>query len=163
MTLRKAGWSLTCPVRVSPWISTCTRAVDSRSRNCLPLRAAIPGTVPSAHGRTSSLGPAGHVLAGAEELADRDRSRGRLAHGRTGAPRLGPARRAVRRRAAHAVHLLRGPARALERPERRRAAPAAAGAGVQHRVGRGRADLAAGPRRAALADRLPGVHAGQRG
>src|ERR1700722_19052731 len=53
MTLRKAGWSPRCPVTVSPWISTWTRAADSRSRNCLPLRAAICGTVPSAHGRAS--------------------------------------------------------------------------------------------------------------
>ena len=38
---------------VSPWISTWTRAADSRPRNSLPLRAAIPGTVPSVHGRSS--------------------------------------------------------------------------------------------------------------
>ena len=34
----------TPPVRGSPWISTWTRAADSRSRNSLPLRAAMPGT-----------------------------------------------------------------------------------------------------------------------
>src|ERR1700747_2359200 len=42
-TLRKAGWPATSPVSVSPWISTWTRAADSRPRNSLPLRAAIPG------------------------------------------------------------------------------------------------------------------------
>src|SRR5580704_12081575 len=143
MTLRKAGWSPRCPVTVSPWISTWTRAADSRSRNCLPLRAAICGTVPSAHGRASSLGPAGHVLAGAEELADPDRGRDRLARRRARGRRLGAAGRAVHRRAADLVHLLRRAARPVERPERGGAAPAAAGPGLHHRVGRGRADPAA--------------------
>src|SRR6516165_2568218 len=106
MTLRKAGWSLTCPVTVSPWISTCTWAADSRSRNCLPLRAAIRGTVPSGHGRSSSLGAAVHLLAGAEELADRDRGRDRLARRRAGGPGLGAAGRAVHRGAADPVHHL---------------------------------------------------------
>src|ERR1700723_43307 len=144
MTLAKAGWLARCPVTVSPWISTCTRAVDSRSRNCLPLRAAISGTVPSAHGRASSLGPAGHLLARAEELADRDRGRDRLARRRARGDRLGAAGSAVHRGAADLVHLRRRPARPVERPERGRAAPAAAGAGLHHRVGGGRADPAAG-------------------
>src|ERR1700722_708041 len=135
MTLRKAGWSLRCPVTVSPWISTCTRAADSRSRNCLPLRAAIPGTVPSAHGRASSLGPTGHLLAGAEELADRDRGRDRLARRRARGDRLGAAGRAVHRGAADLVHLRRGPARPVERPESGRAAPEGPGADLYHHVG----------------------------
>src|SRR5580704_4814978 len=114
MTLRKAGWSPRCPVTVSPWISTCTRAADSRSRNCLPLRAAISGTVPSAHGRASSLGPPGHVLAGAEELADLDRDRDRLARRRERGDRLGVAGRLVHRGAADAVHLPRRAGRPVE-------------------------------------------------
>src|SRR5580700_10032795 len=126
MTLRKAGWSLIPLVTVSPWISTCTRAVASRSRNCLPLRAAIRGTVPSGHGRaSSSLGKAVHLLAGAEELADCHRGPDRLARRRPGRRRLGPAGRAVRRCPADLVHLLRHPARPVERPERGRAAPPA--------------------------------------
>src|ERR1700738_112163 len=144
MTLRKAGWSPRCPVTVSPWISTWTRAADSRSRNCLPLRAAISGTVPSAHGRASSLGPAGHLLARAEELADRERGRDRLARRRARRGRLGAAGRAVHRGAADLVHLRRGPARPVERPERGRAAPAAPGARLHHPFGRGRADTSAG-------------------
>src|ERR1700733_740985 len=107
MTLRKAGWSPRWPVTVSPWTSTWTRAADSRSRNCLPLRAAICGTVPSAHGRASSLGPAGHVLAGAEELADPDRGRDRLARRRAGGRRLGAAGRSFPPRAAAMARLLR--------------------------------------------------------
>src|SRR6516162_1062954 len=114
MTLRKAGCSLTCPVSVSPWISTWTRAADSRSRNCLPLLAAICGTVPSGHGRQSSLGPASHLLAGAEELADRQRPGDRLARRRARGPALGGAGRAVHRGAPHAVHLLRGAPWAVE-------------------------------------------------
>src|SRR6516164_5713695 len=125
MTLRKAGCSLMCPVTVSPWISTWTRAADSRSRNCLPLRAAITGTVPSGYGRPSSLGPAVHLLAGAEELADRDRGGDRLARGRVGGRRLGAAGRAVHRGAADPVHLLRRAPGPVERPERGGAAAAA--------------------------------------
>src|SRR5271167_2763748 len=142
MTLRKAGWSFRCPVTVSPWISTWTRAADSRSRNCLPLRAAIPGTVPSGHGRASSLGPAVYLLAGAQELAYRHRGCDRLARRRARGDRLGAASRAVHRRAADLVHLPRRAARPVERPERGGAAPAAAGAGLHHRVGRGWADPA---------------------
>src|SRR5580700_10693359 len=130
MTLRNAGWSLRCPVTVSPWTSTWTRAADSRSRNCVPLRAAIRGTVPSAHGRTSSLGPAVYLLAGAQELAYRHRGRDRLARRRARGDRLGAAGRAVHRRAADLVHLPRRAARPVERPERGRAAPAAPGAGL---------------------------------
>src|SRR6516162_6632622 len=163
MTLRKAGCSLTCPVSVSPWISTWTRAADSRSRNCLPLRAAIWGTVPSAYGRPSRMGPAVHLLAGAEELADRHRVGDRLVRGRMGGPGLGAAGRAVRGGAADAVHLLRRAPRPVERPERGGPATAARRAGLHHRVGRDRAGGAGGGRRAAAADRLPGVHAGQRG
>src|ERR1700751_2368876 len=127
MTLRKAGWSLRCPVSVSPWISTWTRAADCRSRNCVPLRAAICGTVPSAHGRASSLGPAGHLLAGAEELANPDRGRDRLVRRRARGDRLGTAGRTVHRGTADLVHFPRRTARPVERPERGGAASAAAG------------------------------------
>src|SRR5260370_17714632 len=101
MTLRKAGWSLSCPVSVSPWISTWTRAADNRSRNSLPLRAAISGTVPSGHGRASSLGPPVYLLAGAQELAYRHRGRDRLARRRARGDRLGAACRPVPRRPPH--------------------------------------------------------------
>src|SRR5579859_2478262 len=156
MTLRKAGWSATPPVSVSPWISTWTRAAASRSRNCSPLRAAIPGKVPSGDGRSSSVGAAVHRPARADELADRHRAGGRVARRRARGAGLGAAGRGFRGRGSGRVPLLRRPPGAVGRQDGG-GAPAATGrARVHHGLGGGGPGRAPGGGRAPAADRVPG-------